>query len=113
MPPRSTTTRIQRGLTLPLRRELARALPQRPFALRFWEGSVVPATLADAPEFRVESAKAVGHFLRAPDELGLGRAYVTGDLSTDDLDGAFEIVDGWEPPEIGVADRVRLMLAAL
>jgi cyclopropane-fatty-acyl-phospholipid synthase len=113
MPPPSTRSRIARGLTLPLRRELLRVLPERPFSLRFWDGSVVAATVGDAPEFLVASPLAVAHFLRAPSELGLGRAYVTGNLTTDDLDGAFEIVDGWQPPEISVTDRVRLMLAAL
>jgi cyclopropane-fatty-acyl-phospholipid synthase len=109
----TTTTRGRRGLTLPLRRELMRALPERPFALRFWDGSVVAATVGDAPEFHVRSPAAIAHFVRAPSELGLGRAYVAGDLTADDLDAAFEIVDGWEPPPIGMQDRVRLMLAAL
>ena len=100
-------------LTRPLRREIARALPERPFALRFWDGSVVPATVAGAPEFQARTPAALAHFLRAPGELGLGRAYVAGDLVTDDLDAAFEVVDGWEPPAVGVADRARLTLAAV
>jgi cyclopropane-fatty-acyl-phospholipid synthase len=108
-----TMTRPKSRLTLPLRRELVRVLPERPFALRFWDGSVVAATADDAPEFQVRHPAAIAQFLRAPSELGLGRAYVAGDLTTDDLDAAFEIVDGWEPPPIAVADRVRLMLAAL
>ncbi|MDX6691890.1 MAG: cyclopropane-fatty-acyl-phospholipid synthase [Solirubrobacteraceae bacterium] len=102
-----------RALTRPLRREIVRALPERPFALRFWDGSVVPATVKDAPEFHARSPAALAHFLRAPGELGLGRAYVEGDLVTDDLDAAFEVVDGWEPPTITVADRARLTLAAV
>jgi cyclopropane-fatty-acyl-phospholipid synthase len=102
-----------RALTRPLRREIVRALPERPFALRFWDGSVVPATAKGAPEFHARSPAALAHFLRAPGELGLGRAYVEGDLVTDDLDAAFEVVDGWEPPTITVADRARLTLAAV
>jgi cyclopropane-fatty-acyl-phospholipid synthase len=100
-------------LTRPLRREIARALPQRPFSLRFWDGSVVPATVDGAPEFHARAPAALAHFLRSPGELGLGRAYVTGDLVTDDLDAAFEVVDGWEPPPVGLADRARLTLAAI
>ena len=68
MPTPSTTTRVSRALTLPLRRELQRALPDRPFALRFWDGSVVAATVAGAPEFQVRRPRAVAHFLRAPSE---------------------------------------------
>jgi cyclopropane-fatty-acyl-phospholipid synthase len=100
-------------LTRPLRREIARALPDRPFGLRFWDGSVVPATVTGAPEFHARTPAALAHFLRSPGELGLGRAYVQGDLVADDLDAAFEVVDGWEPPAVGAADRVRLTLAAI
>jgi cyclopropane-fatty-acyl-phospholipid synthase len=109
----ATVTQTRRGLTLALRRELVRALPRRPFALRFWDGSFVAATVDDAPEFHVQRPAAIAQFLRAPSELGLGRAYVAGDLTTDDLDAAFAIVDSWEPPPVPVADRIRLMLAAL
>jgi cyclopropane-fatty-acyl-phospholipid synthase len=108
-----TENAVRRALTRPLRRELARALPERPFALRFWDGSVVPATTGDAPEFHARSPAAIGHFLRAPSELGLGRAYVAGDLEVDDLDAAFLVVDDWRPPAVKIGDRVRLMLAAV
>jgi cyclopropane-fatty-acyl-phospholipid synthase len=109
----STDSAVRRALSRPLRRELARVLPERPFALRFWDGSVVPATVGGAPEFHARSPAAIGHFLRAPSELGLGRAYVAGDLEVDDLDAAFVVVDDWQPPSVGVGDRVRLMLAAV
>ena len=39
--------------------------------------------------------------LRAPGELGLGRAYVTGAIDVDDLDAVVKVVDTWQPP----ADR--------
>jgi cyclopropane-fatty-acyl-phospholipid synthase len=109
----STDDAVRRVLTRPLRRELVRVLPERPFALRFWDGSVVPATVGGAPVFHARSPAAIGHFLRAPSELGLGRAYVAGDLEVDDLDAAFEIVDDWQPPAVALGDRVRLMLAAV
>src|SRR4051812_5892507 len=68
----STASTIARNvLTAPLRSELARAIPSRPFHVRFWDGSVVPATTTPAPEFHVHSPAAVAHFLRAPSELGL------------------------------------------
>jgi cyclopropane-fatty-acyl-phospholipid synthase len=109
----STDSAVRRVLTRPLRRELVRVLPERPFALRFWDGSVVPATIGDAPEFHARSPAAIGHFLRAPSELGLGRAYVAGDLEVDDLDAAFLVVDDWQAPPVALGDRVRLMLAAV
>jgi len=43
--------------------------------------------------------------------MGLGRAYVDGSLAVDDLDGAFIVVDEWEPPRLSVRDRARLVLA--
>ncbi|MEA2494195.1 MAG: cyclopropane-fatty-acyl-phospholipid synthase [Thermoleophilaceae bacterium] len=103
---------MARALTSPLRREIVRVVPERPFSLRFWDGSVVASTLDGAPEFHVRSPAALAHFLRAPSELGLGRAYVQGDLVADDLDAAFEVVDGWQPPAVLFPDRLRLMLAA-
>jgi cyclopropane-fatty-acyl-phospholipid synthase len=103
----------RRVLTAPLRSELSRILPTRPFHLRFWDGTVVPATTDPAPEFRVLTPTAVAHFLRAPNELGLGRAYVDGDLAVDDLDAAFGVVDAWEPINIPLADKARLSVAAM
>ncbi len=101
------------ALTLPLRHEIARALPERPFALRFWDGTEVPATNGDGPEFHARSPAALAQFLRSPSELGLGRAYVKGELAVSDLDAALRVVDEWEPPHLGWLDRLRLMLAAL
>ncbi|HEX8157239.1 MAG TPA: cyclopropane-fatty-acyl-phospholipid synthase family protein [Solirubrobacteraceae bacterium] len=99
--------------TLALRRELARVFPDRPFAVRLWDGTTVPSTTSpQAPEFAARRPAALAHFLRAPGELGLGRAYVAGDLVVDDLDGAFLVFETWEPPPISVADRLRLSAAA-
>ncbi len=81
--------------------------------MRFWDGTVVQATSAGAPTFFVRRPAALSHFLRAPGTLGLGRAYVDGSLEVDDLDGAFIVVDEWEPPELSVGDRARLGLGIL
>jgi len=97
----------------PLCRELRRALPARPFHLRFWDGGAVEATAPRAPTFFVRRPSALAHFLRAPSSLGLGRAYVDGSLAVDDLDAAFIIVDHWTPPPLTVAARARLGLALL
>jgi cyclopropane-fatty-acyl-phospholipid synthase len=100
--------------TTPLRRELARALPERPFTVELWDGTRVPSTNGGGgPTFRVLSPRAVAHLLRAPGELGLGRAYVAGMLDVDDLDAAVRLIDAFDAPEIPLAARARLALAAV
>jgi cyclopropane-fatty-acyl-phospholipid synthase len=98
-------------------RELERVLPERPFSIEFWDGGRVPATSPQTPTFFVRRASAIAHALRAPGPLGLGRAYVEGSLETDDIDGAFLVVDDWVPPHISARDKARLLgalaLAAL
>ena len=42
--------------------------------------------MATGPTFTVRSPRAVAHALRAPGQLGLGRAYVAGELEVDDID---------------------------
>jgi cyclopropane-fatty-acyl-phospholipid synthase len=95
----------------PLRRELAAALPQRPFTIRFWDGSSVPATEAGGPAFEIHSPEALAHVLRAPGELGLGRAYVLGLIDTDDIEGALRVVDTFEAPSLSRKQIARLVVA--
>jgi cyclopropane-fatty-acyl-phospholipid synthase len=99
------------GRTGPLRREIEAALPSRPFALNFWDGMVVEATEPGGPTFTFRSPQALAHAIRAPGELGLGRAYVTGLLEVDDLEGALAVVDTFEPPPVPIRQLVRLGLA--
>ncbi len=99
-------------LSLPLRREIAGALPDRPFHVSFWDGGYLRGTAPDAPTFTLTRPSALGHFLRSPGPLGLFRAYVEGSLVVDDLDGAFLVVDDWEPAVVAVSRRIRLALAA-
>src|SRR3954452_11378234 len=96
-----------------LRSELERALPERPFAVAFWDGTSLPATNSGGPAFTVRSPAAVAHVLRAPGQLGLGRAYVAGALEVDDLDAVMRLLDSWRPPEPRRAQRARLALAAV
>jgi cyclopropane-fatty-acyl-phospholipid synthase len=100
-------------VSAPLARELRRVFPARPFHVRFWDGSAVPATVEDAPTFFVRRPTALAHFISAPGTLGLGRAYVDGSIEVDDLDAALLVVDALEPPPLSAADRVRLGLAVL
>jgi len=90
-------------------RELVRALPERPFSIEFWDGGRVPATEPGAPTFFVRRASAIAHALRAQGPLGLGRAYVEGSLETDDIDGAFLVIDDWAPPSIEPRQKARLL----
>ena len=92
------------------RSEFARSFPERPFAIRFWDGSEIPATRADAPTFFIRSPKACAHVLRAPGELGLGRAYVQGFVDVDDLDATVRLVDSWRPPSPSPREMARLGL---
>jgi len=114
------------AVTGPLRREVARALPSRPFAVRFWDGSELPATAgaggeagagADGtravPTFNVRSPRAIAHALRAPGQLGLGRAYVSGELAVDDIDAVMRLLESWQPPPIDGRARLRLIAAAV
>ncbi|MDX6667062.1 MAG: cyclopropane-fatty-acyl-phospholipid synthase [Solirubrobacteraceae bacterium] len=94
-----------------LGRELERSLPDRPFSVDFWDGTRVPAT-APGPTFSVRSPDAVARALRAPGQLGLGRAYVAGELEVDDVDGVVHLLDHWDPPSLGRGARLRLALAA-
>jgi cyclopropane-fatty-acyl-phospholipid synthase len=97
----------------PLRDEIARLFPDRPFRIEFWDGSELPPTNGGGPTFRLTSPRAVGHALRAPGQLGVGRAYVSGDIAVDDLDAAMRVVGTWNPPAIERKDQAKLALAAV
>ncbi len=97
----------------PLRREIAARLPDRPFVVEFWDGSALQATSPGGPTFVVRSPRAVAHALRAPGQLGLGRAYVSGELDVDDMDATIRLLNEWQPPALDGADKRALMLAAV
>jgi cyclopropane-fatty-acyl-phospholipid synthase len=56
-----------------------------PLRIRAWDGSVAGA--ADGPTLLINSRRALRRALWQPDEVGLGRAWVSGEI---DLDGDFE-----------------------
>jgi cyclopropane-fatty-acyl-phospholipid synthase len=99
--------------TAPLRREIEARLPERPFAIGFWDGTMLPSTTGEGPTFSVRSPRAAAHVLRAPGQLGLGRAYVSGELEVDDIDAVIALLDGWQPPSLEAADKRALLLAAV
>ena len=99
--------------TEPLCREIERALPDRPFAIEFWDGGKVPPSNGAGPTLLFRSPRAIAHVLRSPGQLGLGRAYVYGDIDTDDLDGVIALIGRWHAPPIPPRQRARLLAAAL
>jgi cyclopropane-fatty-acyl-phospholipid synthase len=97
--------------TAPLRREIESRIPERPFTVEFWDGTRLAATNGAGPTFRVRSPQAAAQVLRAPGQLGLGRAYVSGEIEVDDIDAVIEVLDSWQPPSLEAAAKARLLLA--
>src|SRR3954468_1313708 len=116
--PASTTfRRKERELafssTAPLRREIEARIPDRPFTVEFWDGTQLPSSDGDGPTFRIRSPRAAAHVLRAPGQLGLGRAYVSGEIEVDDMDAVIALLDTWDPPSLEGADKRALLLGAV
>ena len=99
--------------TAPLRREIERRIPERPFTVEFWDGTRLPSSSDGGPTFYVRSPRAAAHVLRAPGQLGLGRAYVSGEIEVDDMDAVIELLDSWKPPALDGADKRGLLLGAV
>ena len=92
--------------TAPLRDEIEKRIPQRPFTVEFWDRTSLPQTEGEGgPTFFVRSPRAAAHVLRAPGQLGLGRAYVSGEIEVDDMDAVIELLDSWKPPSLEGADK--------
>jgi cyclopropane-fatty-acyl-phospholipid synthase len=99
--------------TEPLVKEIERAFPERPFTIELWDGSKVPATNGGGPTFRARSEDALAYAVASPGQLGLGRAYVAGEIEIDDIDGVIGVLNEWKPPPVGAATKARLITAAL
>jgi cyclopropane-fatty-acyl-phospholipid synthase len=98
--------------TARLRREIEARVPERPFAVEFWDGTRLASTNGGGPTFYVRSPRAAARVLLAPGQLGLGRAYVSGELEVDDIEVVIALLDGWEPPALSGADKRALLLGA-
>jgi cyclopropane-fatty-acyl-phospholipid synthase len=109
-----------------LRDSLDEALPRRPFRIELWDGtSLAPTAGGGSGErnggvnshgeltFRLRSPAALGHVLRAPGQLGLGRAYVAGEVDVSDIDGALDLLDRYRVPPLDTRAKARLTAAAV
>jgi cyclopropane-fatty-acyl-phospholipid synthase len=99
--------------TADLKTALAEALPDRPFRVELWDGTALEPTNGGGPTFRVTSPEAFGHVLRSPGQLGLGRAYVAGQIDVDDMDAALDLLASWSPPPIDTRAKADIAVAAL
>src|SRR5215208_7281930 len=101
--------------TEPLVSEIERAFPERPFTIELWDGSRIRSTSANGggPTFTARSKDALAYAVAAPGQLGLGRAYVAGEIEVDDMDAVIGLLNGWRPPPGGTATKARLIAAAL
>ena len=99
--------------TTRLRREVAARIPERPFTIEFWDGTRLQGTNGGGPTFYVRSPRAAAHVLLAPGQLGLGRAYVSGEIEVDDMDAVIELLDNWQPPALDGADKRALLLGVV
>ena len=90
---------------------------EAPFRIRAWDGS--EAGPADAPVVVVHSRRALRRMLWRPDELGLARAYVAGEVDVEgDLLSALKRLAPFgrfigRRPELTAADRRELLRTAV
>jgi cyclopropane-fatty-acyl-phospholipid synthase len=85
-----------------------------PFNVRLWDGSEIPSPAECAPTLVVRSRQALKRVLREPNELGLARAWVAGEL---DIEGGIErglaAAESLRHLRLGAWDRVAVLAAAL
>jgi cyclopropane-fatty-acyl-phospholipid synthase len=99
--------------TGPLRRRLARTLPSRRFAVRFWDRTLLPRRMVAERCSRCARRRRWRARSVPPGQLGIGRAYVAGLLEVDDLDAALDLLADWQPPPLHRSIRARLALVAV
>lgn len=86
-----------------------------PCRLRFWDGSELGADgSSDAPPtFVLNSPRALAYAIRAPGQLGLGRAWVAGELEIEgDLELALRLGEAFRGLRLGWRERLAALRAA-
>jgi cyclopropane-fatty-acyl-phospholipid synthase len=87
-----------------------------PFAIRFWDGSVIPAAAgqAGAPTVVVRNRTALSDLLHEPNEIGLTRAWVRRNLDVEgDLGAVLALRDRYAGLHLPALERARLALSAV
>src|SRR5436189_1847013 len=97
----------------PLARRISEAVPGGlPFGVRLWDGSEIPGP-PDAPRLVVRSPQALAYAVHDPGEVGLGRAWVSGQLDVDgDLEAALRRVERFRGLRFGLSQRLAAVRAA-
>ena len=98
-----------------------RRFERLPVTLRFWDGSSLPASddprssrlhERPAPTVLVRDPRALAHFVREPNQVGLARAWVSGSVEADDLEAVLALRERFHDLRLTVGDRARLLMAA-
>jgi cyclopropane-fatty-acyl-phospholipid synthase len=87
-----------------------------PFAVRFWDGSELrpDGGKGSGDTLVVRDSRALAYVAAAPSQLGLGRAWVAGDLDLDgDLERALRAGERFRDLRLGIRDRAAPLAAAL
>jgi cyclopropane-fatty-acyl-phospholipid synthase len=93
----------------------ARAAEPRRFAIRFWDGSELPPPGGNgaAVTLVVRSSTALARVLREPNEVGLGRAWISGELAVEgDLEQALAAGEAMRGVSLGARDKLAALAAA-
>ena len=84
-----------------------------PFTLKFWDGSTLPGE-SPSPVTVVRSPQALVYLLRAPNQVGLARAWVTGTLDVEgDIEKLLAARDRFHGVALSSADRAKLAWATV
>jgi cyclopropane-fatty-acyl-phospholipid synthase len=94
-----------------LERRLSGGLP---FAVRFWDGSELrPEEGGSGDTLVVRDRRALAYVANAPGQIGLGRAWVAGDLDLEgDLERALRAGERLRDLRLGLGDKLASLLAA-
>jgi cyclopropane-fatty-acyl-phospholipid synthase len=83
-----------------------------PFSLRFWDGSTLTGA-SPTPVTVVRSPRGLAYLLRAPNQVGLARAWVTGAIDVEgSLDAVIAARNHFQGVAVSAADRAKLLAAA-
>jgi len=86
-----------------------------PFGVRFWDGSELRPERGkgSGDTLLVRDSRALAYIATAPNQLGLGRAWVAGDLDVEgDLERALRASERFRDLRLGLGDRLASALAA-